>query len=555
MKHRRLHWILGHNQECERMRLQMTRKKELQSNDLHLPFKFQNGTGLCSWLAGLHCHMQGAWTTACVCSEDEAKDVGPDASLLSLLPSARDLWAGTQEASASRVYLQSLLPQFWHLPSPLVPCAATQAAPGPVCNWGDYYRHRGVPLSSPLALLMDSVLTVYGGLCKLQQLAGGSELFQGKDSVVVHYLGAQKEVPLWPLFLELGALLPAANLHLHFIGPHVPDSAHSRSISVPSPTVGNLEPSNDLRGPMWDACGPAPGASSVGDSQGQGVPWHCTQQAAQEQVLSDGLQGVPHQRPPNQGEGSMGKCVVSPGTGTAPCSRAEEDRPAGASCEQGRQGGPQPRQHEHEQDSLKARYGGGMVMSWHQGLYHDVAPELVKRQGLPQLVVGPNAGLVAYASWLETMQIIIQNIRCKSLTVSKQVGQSEQQEEECRYRQRDSTVAPMVCLVTDYNEEAVYRAREMCASLLSAGVTARSDTSTRCQGVRASNEVARQSALLPDIPFEKSSSSIQRGDNDAWHVAMSEIEMNSFRNPSMMHMDDNVLPACSNAFSLWLWSL
>lgn len=47
--------------------------------------------------------------------------------------------------------------------------------------------------------------------------------------------GPQKEVDQWPLFFELGCLLPHTEIELHFIGPHVPDWAHGCSITVPSP--------------------------------------------------------------------------------------------------------------------------------------------------------------------------------------------------------------------------------------------------------------------------------------------------------------------------------
>ena len=60
----------------------------------------------------------------------------------------------------------------------------------------------------------------------------------------------------WPLFLELGSLLPSIDLQLHFIGPAVPSGAHGLSLHVPSPA-------GRCCGEAGCSCGAQPGAQTA----------------------------------------------------------------------------------------------------------------------------------------------------------------------------------------------------------------------------------------------------------------------------------------------------
>lgn len=53
--------------------------------------------------------------------------------------------------------------------------------------------------------------------------------------------GAEKEADLWPVFLELGALIPHTDIIIHMIGPELPSWLDGKSVVVQSP-VASTDP-------------------------------------------------------------------------------------------------------------------------------------------------------------------------------------------------------------------------------------------------------------------------------------------------------------------------
>ncbi|KAJ6515133.1 hypothetical protein C8R47DRAFT_504520 [Mycena vitilis] len=111
----------------------------------------------------------------------------------------------------------------WRLPKELIPSLALLNAD--TCptfpltfeaNWTSYYQWRGLPISSPAALLLHWPLTVYEclkelGLCPTN--AGAS-----RRKLTVYYVGAREEVCYIPVFGELALLLHNTDLDLVFSG-------------------------------------------------------------------------------------------------------------------------------------------------------------------------------------------------------------------------------------------------------------------------------------------------------------------------------------------------
>ena len=151
------------------------------------------------------------------------------------------------------------------LPPPRTDDGGDTIAPErPLCSWADYYAHRQVSPSSPVALLLSFALTVYhaivlsGALAPADDCAArerhetrdGGGVGVGADNrhdgtqgvgdgtqgvgdgtqgvgaappIVVHYLGAaSREAALLSTFAELAVLLPGHRLRLMMIGPATP---------------------------------------------------------------------------------------------------------------------------------------------------------------------------------------------------------------------------------------------------------------------------------------------------------------------------------------------
>eukprot|EP00850_Spirogloea_muscicola_P018552 SM000171S03241 [mRNA] locus=s171:271358:274709:+ [translate_table: standard] len=162
-----LHWGLEHGEACDRMAGQMRRAPEL----LDLPFTWApeaaQAPTLCDFLGFRDLHGRGLWSL-----EDWR---------LSVFKTSRR--ASTADAPAHQL-----------------------------ATWQDYYAWSGLPLGSPAALLLHLPLTVYHAL----NLSSITTSFTRRELVVVHLIGADKELQALDVFTELLLLLPVDCLQIHF---------------------------------------------------------------------------------------------------------------------------------------------------------------------------------------------------------------------------------------------------------------------------------------------------------------------------------------------------
>ncbi|KAJ6524408.1 hypothetical protein DFH09DRAFT_1329468 [Mycena vulgaris] len=91
---------------------------------------------------------------------------------------------------------------------------------GAVRDWATWYEWRKLPRESPVALRMDVVLTVYHLLTAvLGVVATSPAATTSRRTLVVHFVGAEKELNIVPLFSELALLIPNSEIILTFFGP------------------------------------------------------------------------------------------------------------------------------------------------------------------------------------------------------------------------------------------------------------------------------------------------------------------------------------------------
>ncbi|KAJ6577738.1 hypothetical protein B0H19DRAFT_1121209 [Mycena capillaripes] len=114
----------------------------------------------------------------------------------------------------------------WRLPKAQIP---TLALHGDACpsfpptfeeTWSDYYKWRGLPMTSPAALLLQWPMSVYGclkelGFEPLVSISGP------RRKLTVFYLGARDEISFIPVFGELALNFPNTDLNLVMFGPTV----------------------------------------------------------------------------------------------------------------------------------------------------------------------------------------------------------------------------------------------------------------------------------------------------------------------------------------------
>lgn len=81
--------------------------------------------------------------------------------------------------------------------------APSRPEPGEVKDWETWYKWRGLPLSSPVALLMDRVLSVYHILVNVLRVVDVKQVGGSSPTVItVHYLGGEVELNFIPLYLS-----------------------------------------------------------------------------------------------------------------------------------------------------------------------------------------------------------------------------------------------------------------------------------------------------------------------------------------------------------------
>ncbi|XP_076947275.1 uncharacterized protein LOC143619157 [Bidens hawaiensis] len=98
-----------------------------------------------------------------------------------------------------------------------------------LCSRSEYYEWRGVPLDSPVALLLHWPVTIYQAI----QLAFGKQLTaETTDELCIHYLGPERELYQAAVFGELHALLPGVQVYIDFVGPAVPHDRDGETLSL-----------------------------------------------------------------------------------------------------------------------------------------------------------------------------------------------------------------------------------------------------------------------------------------------------------------------------------
>ncbi|XP_023732215.3 uncharacterized protein LOC111880033 isoform X1 [Lactuca sativa] len=204
VSHQTSHWRV-HKEECGRLKQQMCRVVLL--NDF--PFTFSREATYqvcgkvetrCSFLdkQGIHC--VGFWICECSC--------------------------GASITSSDHLRYD----KGWNLSSKLCPCKGPLSMlTKKLSSWNEYYEWRGIPLDSPVALLLHWPLTIY----KAIQLAYVKQLIpETTDELCIHYLGPEREVYQLAVFGELHALLPGVRVHIDFVGPAIPHDRDGETITL-----------------------------------------------------------------------------------------------------------------------------------------------------------------------------------------------------------------------------------------------------------------------------------------------------------------------------------
>ncbi|GAB2280372.1 hypothetical protein Dimus_015007 [Dionaea muscipula] len=118
----------------------------------------------------------------------------------------------------------------WNLPNILCPCnGPSSPLSKQLSSWKEYYEWRGLPLESPIAILLHWPLTLYHAI----QLVSWRRMSAGSSHhIIIHYLGPEKELFQLAVFAELHVLLPSCQVHIDFVGPAIPQQRDGERISL-----------------------------------------------------------------------------------------------------------------------------------------------------------------------------------------------------------------------------------------------------------------------------------------------------------------------------------
>ncbi|KAF8584978.1 hypothetical protein K439DRAFT_1410528 [Ramaria rubella] len=110
-------------------------------------------------------------------------------------------------------------------------------------TWRSYYEWRGLPLSSPAALLLHWPLSIYQLLTKLRLVPNLSETkSEERHKLLLHYVGVEEELDYLPVFGELALLLPNTDVELVLFGTPAYMILHSaRQITDSSSVISKSE--------------------------------------------------------------------------------------------------------------------------------------------------------------------------------------------------------------------------------------------------------------------------------------------------------------------------
>nr|XP_043624697.1 zinc finger MYND domain-containing protein 15 isoform X2 [Erigeron canadensis] len=185
----------------------------------------------CSGTANRRCDSCGA-VSYCSVSHQVCEKVETRCSLLDKLGIHHvGMWiheCSCGDASALLDHLRS--DKGWSLSSRLCPCTGPLSILKKQLNsWSDYCEWRGIPLDSPVALLLHWPLTIYQAI----QLAFSKDLIPATtDELCIHYLGPERELYQLSVFGELRALFPEVQVHIDFVGPEIPHDRDGETINL-----------------------------------------------------------------------------------------------------------------------------------------------------------------------------------------------------------------------------------------------------------------------------------------------------------------------------------
>ncbi|KAI5078428.1 hypothetical protein GOP47_0006099 [Adiantum capillus-veneris] len=150
----------------------------------------------CSFFQSQGVHTVGAWSAECDCNQTTLSKSG----------------LGTCASSSS---------SGWNLPSRMCPCTGVYKGAPQMETWSEYYIWRGLPLDSPVAILLHFPLTLYYSLHLVATKTFRNDMLT-KRMLRIHYLGPSHELDQLEFFAELSVILQVEHIHIDLIGPDVP---------------------------------------------------------------------------------------------------------------------------------------------------------------------------------------------------------------------------------------------------------------------------------------------------------------------------------------------
>jgi len=119
-----------------------------------------------------------------------------------------------------------------------------------VVDWNSWYQWRSLPFESPAAIIMHYPLTVYHLLVNVLNVASPSRGSpEQRQSLHIHYLGAEVELNMLPLFSELALLLPYTDIKITFFGYAVHTIVQNATKKSIAGKAKRMEPVYTYEGP------------------------------------------------------------------------------------------------------------------------------------------------------------------------------------------------------------------------------------------------------------------------------------------------------------------
>jgi hypothetical protein len=218
----------SHSCQCPTWKVYTTRRKELSTFDNEYHNNNRNNTDTWGPEHWSHQLMQRSFQLSEEPYTTFLAQLGISSVSTSWWRTELDGWAGGQSDSATIVditlrlsYMEGFHPLEEHMLPPQRPVTQTDYdrishAPSKkndvgltrLSSWNDYYQLRGIPSTSPVALLCTFPLTIYHAIVQYGEVpATVAQMLQ--RPLRIHVVGAEKELHCLDLFQEVGFLLPS----------------------------------------------------------------------------------------------------------------------------------------------------------------------------------------------------------------------------------------------------------------------------------------------------------------------------------------------------------